>query len=263
MTDVEVTPQTGPALLVLEDGTAFRGRAIGAAGTVLGEAVFNTGMAGYQEVLSDPSYRRQIVTMTAPHVGNYGMNAADMESDRLQVAGFVVREAARRPSSFRALATARAAADRAIPRGPGAGCRQGLADRPPLARRVGIGQPPVPPPSRPRRPSSARSESSGALGSKSGIARAGAGRAGARREAPRGRPDRPRPRGPGEIAAAEEHAGGVGNEPGQLLAVRSAGKQAHELGKPGRPAGPRGGRERSRPRACGRISRRGHGGCTG
>jgi carbamoyl-phosphate synthase small subunit len=89
------------ALLVLEDGTAFRGRAIGADGTVRGEAVFNTGMAGYQEVLTDPSYRSQIVTMTAPHVGNYGLNDDDMESDRIQVAGFVVREAARRPSSWR------------------------------------------------------------------------------------------------------------------------------------------------------------------
>lgn len=90
-----------PALLLLEDGSVFRGRAIGAAGTVFGEAVFNTGMAGYQEVLTDPSYRRQIVTMTAPHVGNYGLNEADMESDRIQVAGFVVREAARRPSNWR------------------------------------------------------------------------------------------------------------------------------------------------------------------
>jgi carbamoyl-phosphate synthase small subunit len=89
------------ALLVLEDGTAFRGRAIGADGTVFGEAVFNTGMAGYQEVLTDPSYRRQIVAMTAPHVGNYGLNDDDMESDRIQVAGFVVREAARRPSNWR------------------------------------------------------------------------------------------------------------------------------------------------------------------
>jgi carbamoyl-phosphate synthase small subunit len=89
------------ALLVLEDGTAFRGRAIGAEGTVFGEAVFNTGMAGYQEVLTDPSYRRQIVAMTAPHVGNYGLNDDDMESDRIQVAGFVVREAARRPSNWR------------------------------------------------------------------------------------------------------------------------------------------------------------------
>jgi carbamoyl-phosphate synthase small subunit len=90
-----------PALLVLEDGTTFRGRSIGALGTVFGEAVFNTGMAGYQEVLTDPSYRRQVVAMTAPHVGNYGLNDADMESDRIQVAGFVVREAARRPSSWR------------------------------------------------------------------------------------------------------------------------------------------------------------------
>ncbi len=89
------------ALLVLEDGTSIRGRGFGATGTVTGEAVFNTGMAGYQEVLSDPSYRRQIVAMTAPHVGNYGMNADDMESGAIQVAGFVVREAARRPSSWR------------------------------------------------------------------------------------------------------------------------------------------------------------------
>jgi carbamoyl-phosphate synthase small subunit len=90
------------ALLVLEDGTFFRGRGFGATGTVFGEAVFNTGMTGYQEVLSDPSYCQQIVTMTTSHVGNYGMNPVDMESDRIQVAGFVVREAARRPSSWRA-----------------------------------------------------------------------------------------------------------------------------------------------------------------
>jgi carbamoyl-phosphate synthase small subunit len=102
------------AILVLEDGTSFRGRAIGADGTAFGEAVFNTGMAGYQEVLSDPSYRRQIVTMTAPHVGNYGLNDDDMESDAIQVAGFVVREAARRPSNWRSqrdLRTALADAD--------------------------------------------------------------------------------------------------------------------------------------------------------
>jgi carbamoyl-phosphate synthase small subunit len=90
------------ALLVLEDGTHARGRAFGAGGTVFGEAVFNTGMTGYQEVLTDPSYRRQIVTMTAAHIGNYGMNDADQESDHIQVAGFVVREAARRSSSWRA-----------------------------------------------------------------------------------------------------------------------------------------------------------------
>jgi carbamoyl-phosphate synthase small subunit len=89
------------ALLVLEDGTAFRGRSLGAPGTVLGEAVFNTGMTGYQEVLTDPSYHRQIVTMTAPQIGNYGLNDDDVESDSIKVAGFVVREAARRPSSWR------------------------------------------------------------------------------------------------------------------------------------------------------------------
>jgi carbamoyl-phosphate synthase small subunit len=94
-------PATGPALLVLEDGTAFRGRAIGAHGTAFGEAVFNTGMAGYQEVLTDPSYHRQIVTMTATQVGNYGLNDEDAESDSIKVAGFVVREAARRASSWR------------------------------------------------------------------------------------------------------------------------------------------------------------------
>ncbi|MFP4148843.1 MAG: glutamine-hydrolyzing carbamoyl-phosphate synthase small subunit [Nitriliruptoraceae bacterium] len=101
-TRVVSAPDEVPALLVLEDGTAFRGTSIGTPGTVTGEAVFNTGMAGYQEVLTDPSYRRQLVAMTAPHVGNYGLNAADMESDRIQVAGYIVKEAARRPSSWRA-----------------------------------------------------------------------------------------------------------------------------------------------------------------
>jgi carbamoyl-phosphate synthase small subunit len=101
-----VTPAAGPdALLVLEDGTAFRGRGFGAAGEAFGEAVFNTGMAGYQEVLTDPSYRRQIVTMTAPHVGNYGVNPEDGESGGVQVAGFAVREASRRASSWRATGT--------------------------------------------------------------------------------------------------------------------------------------------------------------
>lgn len=90
-----------PALFVLEDGTHTYGTAFGARGTAFGEAVFNTGMTGYQEVLTDPSYRRQIVAMTVPHVGNYGMNDADQESDRIQVAGFIVREVARRPSSWR------------------------------------------------------------------------------------------------------------------------------------------------------------------
>jgi len=93
------------ALLVLEDGTAFRGRSFGAQGESFGEAVFNTGMAGYQEVLTDPSYAGQIVTMTAPHVGNYGVNPDDVESSCVRVAAFAVREASRRPSSWRATAS--------------------------------------------------------------------------------------------------------------------------------------------------------------
>jgi len=94
---------TGPAaLLALEDGTVFRGTGLGAEGETFGEAVFNTGMTGYQEVLTDPSYAGQIVTMTAPQQGNYGMHAADAESERIHVAGFAVREASRRASSRRA-----------------------------------------------------------------------------------------------------------------------------------------------------------------
>jgi carbamoyl-phosphate synthase small subunit len=90
------------ALLVLEDGTAFRGRSFGARGTAPGEAVFNTALSGYQEVLTDPSYHGQIVTMTYPHIGNYGVNAEDAESHRVRVAGFVVREAVREHSNWRA-----------------------------------------------------------------------------------------------------------------------------------------------------------------
>jgi carbamoyl-phosphate synthase small subunit len=93
------------ALLALEDGSVFRGRAFGAAGESFGEAVFNTGMTGYQEVLTDPSYAGQIVVMTSPHQGNYGTNADDPESRRSHVAGFAVREAATRPSSWRATRT--------------------------------------------------------------------------------------------------------------------------------------------------------------
>jgi carbamoyl-phosphate synthase small subunit len=94
---------TTQALLVLEDGTAFRGQAFAAAPfTTAGEVVFNTAMGGYQEVLTDPSYRRQVVCMAAPEVGNYGTNDEDGESDRIQVAAFLVRQAARRPSSWRA-----------------------------------------------------------------------------------------------------------------------------------------------------------------
>jgi carbamoyl-phosphate synthase small subunit len=95
------------ALLVLEDGTSFRGRAFGATGETFGEAVFNTGMTGYQEVLTDPSYAGQVVAMTSPHQGNYGTNPEDPESARVRVAGFAVREASRRASSWRATRTLR------------------------------------------------------------------------------------------------------------------------------------------------------------
>jgi carbamoyl-phosphate synthase small subunit len=90
-----------PAILVLEDGRSFRGEAYGAVGETVGEAVFATGMTGYQETLTDPSYRRQVVVMTAPHVGNTGVNDDDAESDRIWVAGYVVRDPARRPSNWR------------------------------------------------------------------------------------------------------------------------------------------------------------------
>jgi carbamoyl-phosphate synthase small subunit len=93
--------ERAPAVLVLEDGRHFRGEAFGAEGTALGEIVFNTAMAGYQETLTDPSYHRQIVVMTAPHIGNTGVNAEDPESGRIWVAGFAVRQAAVRPSSWR------------------------------------------------------------------------------------------------------------------------------------------------------------------
>jgi carbamoyl-phosphate synthase small subunit len=91
-----------PALLVLEDGRTFRGEAYGAVGESFGEAVFNTGMTGYQETLTDPSYHRQIVAMTAPHIGNTGLNDSDGESDRIWVAGYVVRDPARKASNWRA-----------------------------------------------------------------------------------------------------------------------------------------------------------------
>ncbi|MGH3751488.1 MAG: glutamine-hydrolyzing carbamoyl-phosphate synthase small subunit [Pseudonocardiaceae bacterium] len=89
------------AVLVLEDGTTVRGESYGAVGQTLGEAVFATGMTGYQETLTDPSYRRQIVVQTAPHIGNTGWNDEDDESHRIWVAGYVVRDPARIPSSWR------------------------------------------------------------------------------------------------------------------------------------------------------------------
>jgi carbamoyl-phosphate synthase small subunit len=98
-------PARAPALLVLEDGRTFRGDAFGAEGETFGEAVFSTGMTGYQETLTDPSYHRQVVVMTAPHVGNTGMNDEDPESSRIWVAGYVVRDPARVPSSWRSQRT--------------------------------------------------------------------------------------------------------------------------------------------------------------
>jgi carbamoyl-phosphate synthase small subunit len=94
-----------PALLVLEDGTTFRGTTFGADGETFGEMVFNTGMTGYQETLTDPSYCRQIVAMTAPHIGNTGINDEDPESRQIWVSGFVVREPARLASSWRSQRT--------------------------------------------------------------------------------------------------------------------------------------------------------------
>ncbi|QIP87461.1 glutamine-hydrolyzing carbamoyl-phosphate synthase small subunit [Streptomyces sp. Tu 2975] len=94
-----------PAVLVLEDGRTFRGRAYGAVGETFGEAVFNTGMTGYQETLTDPSYHRQVVVMTAPHVGNTGVNDEDDESKKIWVAGYVVRDPARIPSNWRSRRT--------------------------------------------------------------------------------------------------------------------------------------------------------------
>ena len=91
------------AVLVLEDGTRYEGKSYGAQGTTLGEAVFSTGMTGYQETLTDPSYAGQIVLMTAPHIGITGVNDEDPESDRIWVAGFIVRDPARMVSNFRAV----------------------------------------------------------------------------------------------------------------------------------------------------------------
>ena len=93
---------TDRAVLVLEDGRTMVGEAFGAVGEAFGEAVFSTGMTGYQETLSDPSYHRQIVVMTAPHIGNTGMNDEDLESSRIWVAGYVVRDPSRIVSNWRA-----------------------------------------------------------------------------------------------------------------------------------------------------------------
>jgi carbamoyl-phosphate synthase small subunit len=96
-----MTARSDAAALVLADGTVFRGRAIGAPGTAVGEVVFNTAMTGYQEILTDPSYSRQIVTLTYPHIGNTGTNREDQESDRVHAAGLVIRDLPRLHSNWR------------------------------------------------------------------------------------------------------------------------------------------------------------------
>jgi carbamoyl-phosphate synthase small subunit len=94
-----------PAILVLEDGRTFTGEAYGSVGETFGEAVFSTAMTGYQETLTDPSYHRQVVVQTAPHIGNTGVNDDDDESNRIWVGGYVVRDPARRPSNWRSTGT--------------------------------------------------------------------------------------------------------------------------------------------------------------
>jgi len=94
-------PESAPAILALADGTVFRGRSVGAAGQAVGEVVFNTSMTGYQEILTDPSYCRQLVALTCPHIGNYGVNDEDVESGRIQAAGLIVRDVPVRVSNWR------------------------------------------------------------------------------------------------------------------------------------------------------------------
>src|SRR5438105_1098568 len=97
-----MTTKTATAALVLADGTVFRGRSIGAHGESVGEVVFNTAMTGYQEILTDPSYCRQIVTLTYPHIGNTGINSEDGEAPQVHAAGLVVRDVPRLHSNWRA-----------------------------------------------------------------------------------------------------------------------------------------------------------------
>jgi carbamoyl-phosphate synthase small subunit len=99
--ELPVLPTFPPALLALADGTVFRGYAIGAAGHTIGEVVFNTAITGYQEILTDPSYARQIVTLTYPHIGNVGVNGEDVESTKVHAAGLIIRDLPVRASNFR------------------------------------------------------------------------------------------------------------------------------------------------------------------
>ena len=90
-----------PAILILEDGRHFDGFSLGKEGETSGEVCFNTGMSGYQEIITDPSYSGQIVAMTYPHIGNYGTNQHDVESSKIQVSGFIIKEETLIPSNFR------------------------------------------------------------------------------------------------------------------------------------------------------------------
>ena len=94
-------PSFSPALLALADGTVFRGYSIGAPGHTIGEVVFNTAITGYQEILTDPSYARQIVTLTYPHIGNVGVNAEDVEATKVHAAGLIIRDLPVLASNFR------------------------------------------------------------------------------------------------------------------------------------------------------------------
>ncbi len=98
-------PSQKPAVLALQDGSLFHGVSIGSAGHAVGEVVFNTAMSGYQEILTDPSYAGQLVTLTYPHIGNVGVNADDAESDGVKLTGLILREAPRTPSNWRATET--------------------------------------------------------------------------------------------------------------------------------------------------------------
>ena len=93
--------QSNSTILLLDDGRKFEGKSLGFPGETIGEICFNTGMTGYQEILTDPSYCSQIVTMTSPHIGNYGINEEDVESNKIQVAGFVIKEESISPSNWR------------------------------------------------------------------------------------------------------------------------------------------------------------------
>ncbi|MFY8044453.1 MAG: carbamoyl-phosphate synthase domain-containing protein, partial [Rhodoferax sp.] len=92
---------TPPAILALADGTVYIGNSIGAPGSTVGEVVFNTSMTGYQEILTDPSYCQQIVTLTYPHIGNYGVNPEDVESNKVHAAGLIIKDLPLVASNFR------------------------------------------------------------------------------------------------------------------------------------------------------------------